>query len=50
MAMVANFSDEFVARKATYMGVGNTLLLGLPGHTRGHFDDMRQLIAAARAQ
>lgn len=49
VAMIANLPDAVVARKATYLGIGNTLLMGLPNHTRGHFDDMRQLIAAARA-
>ncbi|MEM7112838.1 MAG: SRPBCC domain-containing protein [Chloroflexota bacterium] len=50
VALIANLPDSLVARKATYMNIGNTLLVGLPNHTRGHFDDMRQLIAAARDQ
>lgn len=49
VALIAGLPDALVSRKATYFGIGNSLLFGLPTHTRGHFDEMRRLIAAVRA-
>lgn len=48
VALIANLPDSFVARKATWLNMGMTLLQGLPGHNQTHFNDMRRLLAAAR--
>lgn len=48
VALIANLPDSFVARKTTWLGIGNTLLQGLPGHNQAHFADMRRLVGAAR--
>lgn len=48
VALVANFPDTFVQRKATYMNSGRTLLFGFPSHTRTHFRQIKEAIQAAR--
>lgn len=48
VALVAELPPQFVKQKVHYLNTGNTLLTGLPGHTRSHFDQMRAAIVAAR--
>jgi uncharacterized protein YndB with AHSA1/START domain len=50
VALIANLPDNVVKRKATYLGIGNTFFLGLPAHTRSHFDQIRANIRAAREE
>lgn len=48
VALLANLPPATVARKATYMGIGNNFVNGLPGHTRAHIGEIQALLAAAR--
>ena len=48
VALLANLPQALVERKATYFGIGNTYLNGLPPHTRAHFAEIQGVIAAAR--
>lgn len=50
VALVAELPAAFVARKATYLNAVINLLQGLPGHTRAHFTQIQEAVAAARAQ
>lgn len=49
VALAAALPPDFVANKIRYANAANSLLSGYPSHTRGHFDQMRAAIAAARA-
>lgn len=44
VALVERLPDEFVARKVDYLSLGNSLLLGLPAHTRGHIIQIRDAV------
>jgi uncharacterized protein YndB with AHSA1/START domain len=48
VALVAALPPEFVARKASYLHLGQWLMSGLVTHSRDHFAEMRAAIAAAR--
>jgi uncharacterized protein YndB with AHSA1/START domain len=50
VALIANLPEQLVQRKAAYLGIGNTFLFSLPLHTRGHFDQIRANIRAAREE
>jgi ribosomal protein L17 len=46
-AMLAALPEEFVARKGGYWRVGYSVLQA-PDHTRMHFEQIREAVAAAR--
>lgn len=46
--MVAGLPETFLARKASYRRLG-TALIGMGDHTRGHLQQMREAIEAARS-
>ncbi len=48
VALIAELPPEFVKQKVNYLNIGNNLMIGLPGHTRSHFTQMREAIASAR--
>ena len=48
VALVAELPVAFVKQKIHYLNLGNTLMIGLPGHTRTHFTQMREAITSAR--
>lgn len=48
VALVANLPEATVARKATYLAIGNGFLNGLSGHTRTHIAEIQALLTAAR--
>lgn len=48
VALIAELPPEFVKQKINYLNTGNNLMIGLPGHTRTHFNQMREAIASAR--
>lgn len=48
VALVAALPAELVARKATYLTIGNNLLFGQLLHSRAHFTQIRDLVAAFR--
>ena len=48
VALIAELPPEFVKQKINYLNIGSNLLIGLPGHTRSHFTQMREAIASAR--
>jgi len=45
---LAALSDEFVARKISYIGLGDTVLDGFPRHSRTHFTQIREAIKSAK--
>lgn len=47
IALVARLPESFVARKATYLNLGNLLLSGLPEHTHTHITEIHNLVTAA---
>lgn len=49
VALVSALTPEFVAHKIDMLNLTTNLLQGLPGHTRGHFEQMRAAVAAATA-
>jgi len=48
VALVERLPQALVARKSVYLQIGHTLLVGLPGHTRGHYAQIQEAIAAIR--
>ena len=48
VALIAELPADFVKQKINYLNTGNNLLVGLPGHTRTHFTQMREAIESAR--
>lgn len=48
VALIAELPPEFVKQKINYLNTGNNLMIGLPGHSRTHFNQMREAIASAR--
>ncbi|MGD9101826.1 MAG: SRPBCC domain-containing protein [Anaerolineae bacterium] len=48
VALVARLPEELLARKDAYIQIIEGLVWGIPNHTRGHYAQMRQAIAAVR--
>ena len=48
ISLVANLPDEFIARKYDYMNLANNLLNGLPGHTGGHIQQIKQTLESVQ--
>lgn len=48
VALVANLPESYTSRTIDYLGLGMNLLIGLPSHTRGHYTQIREAIAAVR--
>ena len=48
VAALANLPDSFMQRKLSYSNLAANFLLGMPYHTRGHFDQIIAAIKTAR--
>jgi uncharacterized protein YndB with AHSA1/START domain len=48
VAYLGNLPPEFVARKSSYLQVGNVMLNGMLPHTLSHIDQIKNAIAAAK--
>ncbi len=48
VALIAELPAQFVKQKVHYFNIANNLMIGLPAHTRTHFIQMQEAIAAAR--
>lgn len=50
VAIVANLPEAYTTRTVDYLALSLSLLQGLPSHTRGHFNQIREVVATAREQ
>ncbi len=46
--LVEHLPADTVANKAVYLGIGQSLLMGFPNHTRNHYGELRRILTAAR--
>jgi hypothetical protein len=44
VALIAGLPIELTERKATYLTLGNNILVGFPFHTRAHFREIEQAL------
>jgi uncharacterized protein YndB with AHSA1/START domain len=50
VALLARLPEELVARKGVYIQMIEGLVWGIPNHTRGHYAQMRRVIATMREE